>query len=71
MRALEVSWHFLVDLVVGDDPKVAVAVVLALVVAGVLLLLGAGPTVVTGVGALAIIVAFTVSLLLDVRKSAG
>ena len=57
MRALRTVWDVFVDLVVGDDPKIAVAVVVALLLAGLALALGAP----------AVVVAFTVSMWLDTR----
>ena len=67
MRALRTVWDVFVDLVVGDDPKIAVAVVVALLLAGLALALGASAAVVTVGGAAAMVVAFTVSMWLDTR----
>jgi hypothetical protein len=60
-------WGVLVDLIVGDDPKVAVAVSIALVVAAVALVVGASATVVTVGGVVLVVAAFTVSMFLDTR----
>jgi hypothetical protein len=61
--------QFWYDFIVGDDWKIAVAVVAGLVVTLVLVLLGvftgAGATVLGGV---AILVAFTASMVVDVRR---
>jgi hypothetical protein len=67
VRALRTVWHVFVDLVVGDDPKIAVAVVVALLLAGLALALGASAVVVTVGGAATVVVAFTVSMWLDTR----
>ena len=67
MRALRTVWDVFVDLVVGDDPKIAVAVVVALLLAGLAVALGASAVVVTVGGAAAVVVAFTVSMWLDTR----
>jgi hypothetical protein len=68
---LKTLWGVVVDLVVGDDPKIAVAVVIALAVAAGLLLSGLNATVVTVGGAVLVAAAFTLSLLIDVRSSLG
>ena len=67
MNALRAVWDVLVDLIVGDDPKIAVAVVIALTLAGVALALGASAGVVTVGGAALVVVAFTVSMYVDTR----
>ena len=67
MKALRTVWDVFVDLVVGDDPKIAVAVVVALLLAGLAMDLGASAAVVTVGGAAAVVVAFTVSMWLDTR----
>ena len=68
MNALRAVGEFFFDLIIGDDPKIAAAVVLALAVALLALAAGASATVVTVVGAVAVLAAFTVSLLLDTRR---
>lgn len=69
MNALMTLWNVGVDLVVGDDPKLAVAVLATLAVAAALVLSGvAAPIVMTG-GALLMGVAFGLSMLVDVRRS--
>ena len=67
MNALRAVWDVLVDLIVGDDPKIAVAVVVSLVVAGVALALGASATLVTVGGAAVVFAAFTVTMWRDTR----
>ena len=68
MNALRARWGVMVDLVIGDDPKVAVAVVLALAVAAAVVMSGAAPTgLVTVGGAVLVGAAFTASLHLDTR----
>jgi hypothetical protein len=71
MSILKNVWGVVVDLVVGDDPKIALAVLLALAAAAGLLLSDVDTTVVTVGGAVLVAAAFGVSLLLDVRRSFG
>lgn len=71
MSGLKTVWGVLVDLVVGDDPKIAVAVLLALAVAAGLLLAGVDVSIVTAGGAVLVAVAFSISLLVDTRRSVG
>ena len=67
MNALRAVWDVLVDLIIGDDPKIAVAVVVSLLIAGLALALGASDSVVTVGGAVVVVVAFTVSMFVDTR----
>jgi hypothetical protein len=67
VNALRAVWDVLVDLIVGDDPKIAVAVVVSLVVAGIALALGASATLVTVGGAVVVFAAFTVTMWRDTR----
>lgn len=68
MRPLRVLGQFFVDLIVGDDPKVAVAVVAAVGLAGMLLVIAGAPaSVVTVAGAVLVVAGFSVSLFLDTR----
>lgn len=67
MNAVRAVWDVLVDLIIGDDPKIAFAVVVALVVAGLALALGASAAVVTVGGTALVVVAFTVSMFVDTR----
>ena len=71
MSVLRVLWDFLLDLVIGDDPKIAVAAVVSLALSAVLLVTGAlnGPAVVV-VGAVIVVAAFTTSVLVDSRPPA-
>ena len=65
LRSLGAFWY---DLLVGDDWKIAVSVVVALgITALVLTGTGAGDHVVAIVGAALVVTAFSVSLVLDVR----
>lgn len=69
MRFLVAFGRFWYDFVVGDDPKIAVAVVIALAVTLAVMLSG----LVTGaavavVGGVLVVAAFTVSLVIDVRR---
>jgi hypothetical protein len=59
---------FLVDLIIGDDPKIAVAVVVALMLAGLALAAGASAGLVTVGGAVIVVLCFTVTLFVDVRR---
>ena len=68
MRTL---WRVAVDLVIGDDPRIAVAVVLSLTVSAALLTWEAVPVpAVMVVGAALVALAFAFSLHLDTRHSA-
>ncbi len=70
MRVLKVLWDFFFELVIGDDPKIAVAVLVSLAVAAVLLLATAVPeSVVVVAGAVLVVAAFTVVLAVDVRRA--
>ena len=68
MRFLKSFGEFWYDFIVGDDWKIAAGVVLALaVLAGALRLDAFGDAGLTVFGGAAVAVAFTVSLLIDVR----
>ncbi|MEP6665464.1 MAG: hypothetical protein ABJA81_03350 [Nocardioidaceae bacterium] len=68
MNALRVAWEFLVDLIIGDDPKIAASVVLAVGLAAIGVVTGLfSAGVVTVGGAVLVVAAFTISLFLDVR----
>lgn len=68
MRILRAFGGFWYDLLVGDDWKIAVSVVVALgLTAVVLTRTGASDHVVAVIGAALVIVAFSVSVVLDVR----
>jgi hypothetical protein len=65
LRALGLFWY---ELLVGDDWKIAVSVIVALAVSAVLLTqTGASDHVVAIVGVVLLVAAFSVSLVLDVR----
>ena len=68
MNALHAVGEFFFDLIIGDDPKIAAAVLVALALALLALAVGASAAVVTVLGAVAVVVAFTASLLLDTRR---
>ena len=68
MRALRAFGRFWYELLVGDDWKIAVSVVVALALtAFVLTATGVSDHVVAVTGALLVMVSFSVSLALDVR----
>jgi len=69
MRFLKGFGQFWYDFVIGDDWKIAVAVVLALAVGLVLLLAGAATSAVAVVTGVLLLVAFTTALLIDIRSS--
>lgn len=64
--------RFWYDFVVGDDPKIALGVVVVLTLGAVLVgpLAASGPVLVAGLAAL-LLVAFTVAVLVDVSRSRG
>ncbi len=68
MKFLKAFGQFWYDFIIGDDWKIAVAVVLALGVTLVVIATGAlSDTALTLFGGVAIIVAFSISLAIDVR----
>ena len=65
LKAVGRFWY---DFIIGDDWKIAVAVVLALGVTLVAMATGLlGDTALTVLGGVAIVVAFSISLAIDVR----
>ncbi|MBA3233536.1 MAG: hypothetical protein H0T17_06285 [Propionibacteriales bacterium] len=68
MKAVGAVWAFLVDLIVGDDPKIAIAVVTVVAIAAVALAWGAATSVVMLGGAVLVVAAFTLSLVIDTRS---
>ena len=71
MNVVRTLWRVAVDLVVGDDPKVAVAVVLSLTLSATLLTWEAVPVAaVMLAGAALLALAFAFSLHLDTRHAA-
>ena len=70
MKFLKAFGQFWYDFIIGDDWKIAVAVLLAL---GVTLVVMAtdllGDTALTVLGGVAVVVAFAVSLAIDVRPN--
>ncbi|TDD29810.1 hypothetical protein E1218_03345 [Kribbella turkmenica] len=68
MKFLKAFAQFWYDFIIGDDWKIAVAVVLALCVTLVAMATGAlGDTALTLLGGVAIVVGFAISLAIDVR----
>ena len=69
MRVLKSFGMFWYELLVGDDWKIAVSVVIALAITAVVLTrTGAGDHVVAVIGGALVVLAFSVSLALDVRQ---
>jgi hypothetical protein len=68
MRLLRGIGRFVYDFVVGDDWKIAVAVVTALLIGILLLVAGLPPAVTAVVTAGLLGTAFTVAMVLDVRS---
>lgn len=70
MKLLRAFGRFWYDFLVGDDWKIAASVVVALVALAVLVRSEVlGDQAITVIGALAVMLAFTVSLLVDVHQS--
>jgi hypothetical protein len=68
VKFLKAFGQFWYDFIIGDDWKIAVAVVLALGVTLVAMATGLlGDTALTVLGGVAIVVAFAISLAIDVR----
>jgi hypothetical protein len=68
VKFLKAFGQFWYDFIIGDDWKIAVAVVLALGVTLVVIATGAlSDTALTLLGGAAIIIAFSISLAIDVR----
>jgi hypothetical protein len=68
MRFLKGFGQFWYDFIIGDDWKIAVAVVAALAVTLVILLAGATASVAAVLGAALLITAFVISVVVDVRR---
>ncbi|MGW7680922.1 hypothetical protein ACWGID_09310 [Kribbella sp. NPDC054772] len=69
MKYLKAFGQFWYDFIIGDDWKIAAAVVTVLAVLTVILLATSlGDTAITLIGAVLILAAFTISLSLDVRQ---
>jgi hypothetical protein len=69
MRILKEFGGFWYELLVGDDWKIAVSVVVALALAAIVLTqTGASDHAVAVIGGALVVVAFSVSLVLDVRE---
>ncbi|GAA1567026.1 MULTISPECIES: hypothetical protein [Kribbella] len=69
MKYLKAFGQFWYDFIIGDDWKIAAAVVTTLAVLVVVMLTGAlNDTALTLLGGLLLIAAFSISLAIDVRK---
>jgi hypothetical protein len=67
LKAFGVFWY---EFIIGDDWKIAVAVVLALAATyGLMAATGLSDHVIAIVGAILVMVCFSVSLVIDVRSS--
>ncbi|MDX2974378.1 hypothetical protein PWY87_34155 [Kribbella solani] len=72
MKFLKAFGQFWYDFIIGDDWKIAVAVVTTLAILVIAMLSGAfSDTALTLVGGALLIVAFSLSLAIDVRKKSG
>ncbi len=72
MRFLKAFGRFWYDFIIGDDWKIAAAVVTALAIELVLLATGVfSDTALTLIGAALVMIAFAVSLAIDVRQKSG
>lgn len=67
MRFLAALGRFWYDLIIGDDPKIAVAVILALTMTAALLLLGLPDSITTLAGGILVLTLFTAALIIDLR----
>lgn len=67
MKLVKSFGRFWYDFIIGDDPKIAVAVVFALAVIGGLVAAGVGDTALAIVGAALVVAFFAASLAIDVR----
>jgi hypothetical protein len=71
MKFLKAFGQFWYDFIIGDDPKIAIAVVIALAVLVGALSIGLfGDTGLVLLGGVLIVAAFSVSLLIDTRPKA-
>jgi hypothetical protein len=72
VRFLKAFGRFWYDFIIGDDWKIAAAVVTALAIELVLLATGVfSDTALTLIGAALVMIAFAVSLAIDVRQKSG
>jgi hypothetical protein len=67
MRFIAAFLQFWYDFIVGDDWKIAVAVVAALCAAGALLAAGTSTAVLLPITGVLIMAAFTAAIIIDVR----
>lgn len=68
MKALNAVARFCYDFVVGDDWKIATAVVTALLLAAVLAATGASDAVIAVATTVALVTGFTTAVVVDVRR---
>lgn len=69
MKFLKSFGQFWYDFIIGDDWKIAVAVVITLAIMVAVMLSGAlGDTALTLIGGALVLVAFSISLAIDVRQ---
>jgi Na+-translocating ferredoxin:NAD+ oxidoreductase RnfD subunit len=69
VKFLKAFGQFWYDFIIGDDWKIAVAVVISLAILVTVLLTGSlGDTAITLIGGALILAAFTISLAIDVRQ---
>lgn len=71
MRFLRGFGQFWYDFIIGDDWKIAAAVAVVVVLGLVAAAAGVSGTVLAPVGAVALIAAFSIALLIDVRDQEG
>jgi hypothetical protein len=70
VKFLRGFYQFWYDFIIGDDWKIAAAVVIVLLVGAVIVINGgASATILAPLLAIAVGAAFTVALLIDIRKS--
>ncbi len=67
MKLITAFGRFWYDFVIGDDPKIAAGVVVALALVGAALAAGLGEHALTVLGGALLMLAFAVSLVIDVR----
>ena len=67
IRFLKAFGRFWYDFIIGDDWKIAVGVVIALSLTWLLFVVGVPEKIVTLLGGVLILAAFTISLAIDVR----
>jgi hypothetical protein len=71
MTVLRGIFRFLYDFIIGDDWKIAAAVIFALTIGLALLALGISPAATVILTAIAVAVAFTAAILIDASRAGG